>query len=266
MNDIENVYFDAGGFYSAIENIGCMDEMIKQSFRPKKIYGCSSGAIGGLVYWLTLNGYVSLDIAKCALFDVVGKQPLLLLDIMHVIVEFVDCIVPYWPKNLASLITDKVYMGVSSNSKSGGFKWISHYDTNADIYRTLLMTTNAPGVSSYSPRMPTEFCLDGFLSFKQEYLPDNTMILRRPVSTWVSITSPPMFTWPALIEFGRRRVVERNSKDKLAVSTNAFRRFALFLHENKKYDDRWNKHIEQLFDDTTTRKSVYKSTSPKTRY
>ena len=244
MTAIENIYFDAGGFYAMNQHVGSVQELHRQSIVPKKIYGCSAGGGSGLACWLILNGYMSIERIQSITYQIFDNKRPISNDLTHIYCEIVDETVPYWPTNLAAQISGKLYVGISTRR---GFKWIHHYKTNAELYHAVLMSGTIPNLTSYSSKFNGEVCLDGCIDFKHENLPDNTLMLHCDVEFPMNLTIPPAFIRPLFVELGRRNVIDRKQPDgKCTHQTGFMRELLFFIHEIAEFDDKWHKHVEHV--------------------
>jgi len=208
----DKIYFSSGGFYALYNHLGAIRELHTEYNKPdsklaRKItyYGVSAGTPISILCYLVLENLITID----KLFEIVNSMDsfnIVGLNITSLAFVIIDKLFDNCPPDLHERISNVIYMGVTTKN---GYKQISQYATNADVYNTILCSCSIAGLFNYDSKIDGETCIDGVYSFKYEYIPPDTMIINLSVfSSPLSLTIPPLALRPLLNEMGKQTVID----------------------------------------------------------
>jgi hypothetical protein len=247
------LYFHNGGWYGMIHHAGAVRELARENQVDNIYYGNSAGGSFALVCYLVLNGYVSIDHIMTEVNKTFDSASLTSLNMTPLFCDFIDIMVPYWPDDLAKRISGIVNIGVSTKS---GHRFINQFNTNADIYNTLLCSGTIPGLSGYESIIDGEVCIDGGFLFNINLIPKDAVIIVGNNKSPLSLTFPPAFIRPWIEEDGRRNVIYGPSRPLSIKYRTPFFMISMFLlHELWKKDMQISQYIEKITNSKITRQT-----------
>jgi hypothetical protein len=237
-----NIYFHHGGFYAMPYYIGAIQQLQKEYNKPNsklkrkkiKYYGNSAGGAFALVCYLVLNGYLDIEQHRQNFEEQYDKKRPISPILTPFYIDLINLMVDYWPNNLAQLITGVFHIGVSTRT---GYKFISKFENNYEIYNALMCSGTIPGCSNYESKINGQVCLDGAYLFNNEHIPKNAIIIASDVDAPLCLTVPPKIIRPLLQEKGVMTVKQYFSqgirqKDIIILNSTPLRMtFYFWLHE-----------------------------------
>jgi hypothetical protein len=155
---------------------------------------------------------------------------------------------PYWRSNLAQLLSGVLHVGVTTTN---GHRFISEFETNADIYHSLLCSGTISGCSNYESILNGETCLDGGYKFKPEHIPEHTIIVANDTDVPLSLTIPDYKTRRILQRKGKKQIKQYFQKGQqmpliIQDYSPLYMKCAFWLHETMEKFPRWKKHLEKM--------------------
>ena len=178
MNTNIKRIFLGGGAFGCIYHIGVIKALYKYKMNDITIYGNSAGALVGLFYTLRMPikyiQYIFDTCAKNAKSNIENKP----LDISsYQLTQHNFWILKYINDKYPSaykLCSGRLNIGVTKLRT--GFEWKYNFDSNLDLFNTLLCSFNVPYLCNYEAKIDNEFCIDGGFGFDvTKSLPDGTL-------------------------------------------------------------------------------------------
>lgn len=270
---LDKVYFGYGGFYAFYNHLGAIKELHKEYNKTDSrisrnivYYGVSAGAIASILCYLVLQHLITLDklhelLNFTNVFGIFDMNPTMIG------ISMLDRLFECCPPDLHKRISDVIHIGVTTKN---GYKQISSFASNADLYNVIVCSCTIAGVSNYDSQIDGETCIDGAYSFKYRYIPADTLIVNLKVfSAPLSLTMPPFILQGLLIEMGKQNITDYMDGDRSIVNNggNDIQKFRirdvfginewLFIHGITYKNPIWKKHIEfktnsKLSDDTNS--------------
>jgi hypothetical protein len=199
----KKLYFHNGGFYGLPFYIGAIRELARDPPHGEIHYYCNSaGVFGAVGCYLVMNGYITIYQLQSKLYETMDKIDTITFPITTAMFNIIESFVSYWPADLAVRVSGIVHIGVSTKTQH---KFISEFNTNADLYNVLMCSGTIPIASNYKSIIDDEVYLDGGYTFDENLVPKNSTII-----AWtcpIALTCPPRFIYPWIEEKGRRNVV-----------------------------------------------------------
>jgi hypothetical protein len=243
MSAHQNVYFHHGGFHAMNQFIGSIQEIAanKDDFSDNpNFYGCSAGAGYALVCYLVFHGYIPIEKVERDTYAGFDKPRPISAILTPIYCDLIDTMVGYWPRNLYELVSGVLHIAVSTQT---GFKWISQYKSNYDVYNAIMCAGTIVGFTSYASIYDGTVCLDGAYQFRYRYLPDKCFFIDIPLSP-IALTIPPTIIRPYLVAQGRDKVricrKPQAEHDELSVT---FVTMMFVIHSQVIPDPQWEKHL-----------------------
>jgi hypothetical protein len=250
-----NIYFSFGGFYALYYNIGAIRELHSEYNKPdsklsRKInfYGVSAGASAAILCYLVFENLITID-KLFEIIDFIKKFNAVNLDLTPITISIIDNLFDNCPNDLYLRISNIIHIGVTTKN---GYKQISKFNSNADVYNAILCSCSVAGASSYDSKICGESCIDGAYSFKYEYIPEDTVIIRlTEFSTPLTLTIPPLILRTYLIDIGKENVIV--SLNKISVMNKNKKNivldvldinWCLLINELTHKNPIWKTHIE----------------------
>jgi hypothetical protein len=179
MRRFDNIYL-TGGAFGMVYQLGAMKNMDINKYR---LYGCSAGALSCV---MLLLGYTSKQIFEmyCSIADTARDR------IKHHKFDYASYnLTEYHFRTFANIQADypnayeivsgRVHVGVTHRD---GFRWHTNFESNDDLFNTLLCSFHFPGICSYNAMMYGSKCIDG--AFGVRSVPKNTLTICPRVSAF----------------------------------------------------------------------------------
>jgi hypothetical protein len=238
------LYFHNGGWYGMIHHGGAVKELSQEKQLNNIYYGNSAGGAYALACYLVLHGLLEIDHIQREVNKVFDRTILTSHIMTPLFCEFIDMIVPYWPDDLAQRVSGILNIGVSTKL---GHRFINRFNTNADLYNTLLCSGTIAGFSNYESIIDGEICLDGGYMFNESLIPKGAVVIAPTIKSPLSLTFPPVFIRPWLEEIGRKNVIYGTERALSITYRNPLVMATLFLiHQYMWKDPKWKQHIETI--------------------
>lgn len=257
---LDKIFFCSGGFYAINNHFGAIKELHKEYNSPNSCisrnivyYGVSAGAIASVLCYLVLENLITLDKAH-ELVTFMNTLNMIDLNITSVGINMIDRLFDCCPLDLFERISNVINIGVTTKD---GYKQISTFTSNADLYNVILCSCTIAGVFNYDSQINGELCIDGVYSFKYGYLPPDTLIIKLSLFSWpITLTVPPPIMQGLLLEMGRKSVVDyvNNNRPVINDDDNNSKQIKvrnilgvnewLFIHGLTYKNPMWKKHIE----------------------
>ncbi len=178
MNTNIKRIFLGGGAFGCIYHIGVIKALYKYNIDDITIYGNSAGSWFGLFYTLRMPikdiQYLFDTCAKNAKSNIENKPGdissyQLTLQIFWILKQVND----KYP-NAYNLCSGQLNIGVTKLGT--GFEWKNTFNSNLDLFNTLLCSSNIPYLCNYEAKLDDEICIDGVYGFDvTKHLPEDTM-------------------------------------------------------------------------------------------
>jgi len=258
---LNNIFFSSGGFYALYNHLGAIEELHNEyNKKDSKIsrdvmyYGVSAGAITSILCYLVLEGLITFDKSR-ELINFMNVFDIFDFNITTIAITMLDRLFECCPPDLHKRISNVIHIGVTTQN---GYKQISDFASNADIYNVILCSCTIAGVSNYDSQIDGETCIDGVYSFNSGYnLPPDTLIVKLELfSIPLSLTIPPYTTQGFLVEMGRQKVIDYTNGNRAIINEDGdnIEKFRLrdlfgtngwlFIHGLTYKNPIWKKHIE----------------------
>jgi hypothetical protein len=239
----QNIYFHHGGFHAMNQFIGSIQEIAanKDEFvENPNFYGCSAGAGYALVCYLVFHGYIPVEKVETSTYAVFDKPRPMSAILTPIYCDLIDTMVGYFPKNMYELVSGVLHIAVSTQT---GFKWISQYKSNYDVYNAIMCAGTIVGFTSYASIYDGVVCLDGAYQFRYKYVPNNCLYIDIPLSP-IALTIPPAILRPYLVAQGRDKVrVGRKPQTEHDEFSPTFVATMFVIHSQVIPDPQWDKHL-----------------------
>jgi hypothetical protein len=140
------IYFHCGGFWAMCHYIGAIEQLYKEYNKPNsrldrniKFYGNSAGSAWALVCYLVLNGIIEVEQMKIKINKQFDKNRPLSHILTPIYCDLIDCIIPYMPPNLHSLVSGVLHIGVTTKDGFRATQFLfAGYLANKNNYTTHL--------------------------------------------------------------------------------------------------------------------------------
>ena len=242
----QNIYFHHGGFHAMNQFVGSIQEIMANKDRfdaNPNFYGCSAGTGYALCCYLVFHGHIPIEKVEQDTYAVFDKPRPMSAILTPIYCDLIDSMVAYWPENLHEMVSGVLNVAVSTQS---GFRWISHYNSNYDVYNAIMCAGTIVGFSSYESKYGGMVCLDGAYQFKYGYLPEDCLCVDIPLSP-IALTIPHPVIRAYLVSQGRDKV--RNAREPRTENDDFSKTFVAMMfviHSQMEYDQKWERHIREM--------------------
>ena len=179
-----NIYFAGGGFYTIPYHIGAIKAIQNMGLRNITYYGNSAGSGCAILCYCVMNGLMTIEDCNAILFDICTTK----WATTETLIEMIDAISRYWPKDMATRVSGILNIGVSTIN---GHKFINKFDTNYDLYNALMCGGTLAGFSDYNGLYDGDICIDGLYTFRHVTLPTDIIYIANFIYAPLSLTNPP---------------------------------------------------------------------------
>jgi hypothetical protein len=206
----ENVFFHGGGFYAFCNYVGSIKRLYQEYTNPNgwlfnkevHFYGNSAGATAALMCYMVFNDLITIDFFEQMMTgdnNILDKPIPPTLSLTPRCFAIVDYFLPHWPTDLHARITDKVFIGVTTET---GHEFVSRFESNYYLGNALACSGTIVGLTTYDAKIDNRPCLDGEIRFSYNRLPRNTIILECPFWFPLCMTVPPIAIRQLVIDIG----------------------------------------------------------------
>jgi hypothetical protein len=252
----DKIYFSAGGPFALYNHFGAIKELHTEYNKPDSklsrniiFYGNSAGSFAALCCYLVFENLIHIDKLSEIVNTIDSKYNMINLNLTPMTIDTIDRIFEYCPADLHARVSNIIHIGVTTKN---GYKLISQFDSNADIYNAILCSCTVPGLSNYDSKIGGELCIDGVFSLNSKYIPADAINIKlRIFSGPLTLTIPPFIIQQSLIEIGKQTVVDYMNNPKLVSNTDYVSNLRmsdilglLLIHSLMYKNPMWKKHIE----------------------
>lgn len=252
----DKIYFSAGGAFAIYEHLGAITELyIEYNKQDSKLnrkiffYGNSVGAFAAICCYLVFENLIHIDKLSEIINEIYSKYNTINLNLTSIIFYTFDRIFDYCPTDLHARVCNIIHIGVTTKN---GYKTISQFTSNSDLYNALLCSCTIPGLSNYDSKIGDEICIDGVFSFKREHIPTDTIcIILTMFSGPLTLTIPPIIIKLSLMAIGKQIVIDYMNNTKFVSDNDFISQYRisdipglLLLHNLMYKNPMWKKHVE----------------------
>lgn len=252
----DKIYFSAGGAFAMYNHFGAIKELHTEYNKPdsklsRKIifYSNSAGAFAALCCYLVFENLIQVNKLYEILNLIDSKYNMINLNLTPITIDINDKIFEYCPSDLHARVSNIIHIGVTTKT---GYKLISQFASNADLYNAILCSCTIPGLSNYDSKIGGELCIDGVFSLNSKYIPADAININLSIfSGPLTLTIPPFIIKQSLMVFGKQIVVDYMNNSKLVSDNDYVSNYQMFdiiglllIHSLMYKNPMWKKHIE----------------------
>ncbi len=247
---VNKFFFRGGGYYALCNYVGSIKRLYheyKTTGKDFVFYGNSAGAVAALMCYMVFNDLITIDFFEQMMTgdnNILDKPIPPTLSLTPRCFAIVDYFLPHWPADLHARITDKVFIGVTTET---GHEFVSRFESNYYLGNALACSGTIVGLTTYDAKIDNRPCLDGEFQFSFDCLPRDTVIVECPFWFPLCMTVPPNSIRQLVIDIGYSSVniamtarVHMPSQDVFDAKTIEW----LFkIYEASYKNPMWNVHI-----------------------
>jgi hypothetical protein len=255
------IYFDSGGFYMFYVLMGSIPDIHTEYnrknsriLREPKLYGNSAGAACALACYLVLHDLAPVTVINEMMIGdncIIDRPRPFSLSFTPIMCELIDELLKYWPADLYKRVSGILHIGVTTKT---GHKYISKFNSNADIYHAILCSMTVAGLTSHDTTHKKQTCIDGWYTYRFHDICDDCLVLTTDLYFPLVLTVPPKLIRTYLMAFGSAVVSDKCNgrktdrgtiRDKWRTKDTKTVDRMFLLHDMGYKNPLWKRHIEE---------------------